>query len=681
MSKIDLRQARQIHLDFHTPGFVTVGDRFDAKRFFDTLEGAAVNAISVFAKCHHGYSYFDTEVGTKHPGLDFDLLGAMCAEGESRGIDLLPYFSFAVDEVYATAHPECVAQFRDGSPVDIQVMEDGSELFWKWMCPNRGDWVESFFLPHVREVLERYPCQGIFIDMAGHLPGSCLCPECRARAGREGVNLDNEPELLAFNAHVMQEFARRLREVMNEYDTELRLEIGCFNRFGDALKAQGVISDFYIESLPIQRGWFFFPMMARYLRNQELPVVGYTGRFLKSWGDFGTVKSAHQMKLEVSTHLAAGVACGIGDHMHCSGYLEPKVYEVIGEAFRFAAARQPYVASYEPVREMAVLAPTTIEGNTAAATRSTGGAVDRYGALLGASKWMMESHYQWDVITRENTLEGFGALVVPHGDIPAAMVGHIDTFVQDGGLLIACFDGLEADDPVARDPWRELLGIEATSMSEHPGSFYRALDERINDGLGDMAHYAHGASMIIEPAVECQTLADTWYSPCIRSRDCFYGHFHGPATEKGPAAVTARKHGKGHVVLVSHDLFNIFPKTGYVRHRMLLDNIVGAFVDPARRVLRTNAPGVVEVTAGRKDGRIVLQLVPFVVDRRHREAFESASEPVAISGIELQWLPESDVQKVYDPLSDREIDWSRDDDGSIRIRMPEVSEHTLVLME
>ena len=36
-----------------------------------------VDTINIFAKCHHGYSYYPTQVGTQHPGLSFDLLGSM----------------------------------------------------------------------------------------------------------------------------------------------------------------------------------------------------------------------------------------------------------------------------------------------------------------------------------------------------------------------------------------------------------------------------------------------------------------------------------------------------------------------------------------------------------------------------------------------------------------------------
>jgi len=87
MSKIAYDDLRQVHLDFHTPGFVKVGAKFDAAAMFDTLEASEVNGLCFFATCHHGYSYFDTRTGVRHPGLDFDMFGRAAAGGgaASRG--------------------------------------------------------------------------------------------------------------------------------------------------------------------------------------------------------------------------------------------------------------------------------------------------------------------------------------------------------------------------------------------------------------------------------------------------------------------------------------------------------------------------------------------------------------------------------------------------------------------
>jgi hypothetical protein len=31
-----------------------------------------IDSMTIFAKCHHGYSYYPTGVGTVHPHLKFD---------------------------------------------------------------------------------------------------------------------------------------------------------------------------------------------------------------------------------------------------------------------------------------------------------------------------------------------------------------------------------------------------------------------------------------------------------------------------------------------------------------------------------------------------------------------------------------------------------------------------------
>jgi hypothetical protein len=69
--------ARQVHLDFHTSELIPgIGDRFEKTQFQEALTLGRVNHINIFGKGHHGYSYFPTKEGTKHPNLEFDLLGA-----------------------------------------------------------------------------------------------------------------------------------------------------------------------------------------------------------------------------------------------------------------------------------------------------------------------------------------------------------------------------------------------------------------------------------------------------------------------------------------------------------------------------------------------------------------------------------------------------------------------------
>ena len=70
------------------PGGVAVGSLAGS-----ALVAANVDSVTLFAKCHHGMSYYPTKVGKVHPGLMFDLLGAQIEACHKRDIRA-PIFVF-----------------------------------------------------------------------------------------------------------------------------------------------------------------------------------------------------------------------------------------------------------------------------------------------------------------------------------------------------------------------------------------------------------------------------------------------------------------------------------------------------------------------------------------------------------------------------------------------------------
>lgn len=58
---------RQIHLDFHNSEEIkNIAGDFSGEKFADTLENAHVNSINLFARCHHGMMYYQSEIGRAH---------------------------------------------------------------------------------------------------------------------------------------------------------------------------------------------------------------------------------------------------------------------------------------------------------------------------------------------------------------------------------------------------------------------------------------------------------------------------------------------------------------------------------------------------------------------------------------------------------------------------------------
>ena len=100
---------RQIHLDFHTSEHIP-GDRRGVRSgrcSSRRCKAAHVDSITIFAKCHHGWSYYPTKVGAPHPHLARpDLLGDMVTALKAADIECPIYISVQWDERNARIHPE-----------------------------------------------------------------------------------------------------------------------------------------------------------------------------------------------------------------------------------------------------------------------------------------------------------------------------------------------------------------------------------------------------------------------------------------------------------------------------------------------------------------------------------------------------------------------------------------------
>jgi alpha-L-fucosidase len=125
---------RQIHMDFHTsPEIPDVGADFDGAEFAQTLKQANVDSVTCFAKCHHGMSYYPTEVGVVHPHLKRDLLGEQIEACHRAGINVPVYISVVWDEHAAAAHADWLQVSPSGALAGRPPFGNHG---WRFLCMN-----------------------------------------------------------------------------------------------------------------------------------------------------------------------------------------------------------------------------------------------------------------------------------------------------------------------------------------------------------------------------------------------------------------------------------------------------------------------------------------------------------------------------------------------------------------
>ena len=310
---------RQIHLDFHTSEHIPgIGAAFDPDEFVGTLKDAAVNSITIFAKCHHGWSYYPTKIGAPHPQLARpDLMGDMVKALTAADIECPIYISVQWDERNARLHPEW--RVMSASNKFHRAGDDpstGQQLSaaWHTLCLNHKAYRDEL-LEHAREVLRNYDTPGIFFDII--LTPDCVCPECIATMQAHGLDPEKPADRLKNDEWVNERFRSEMSAALREEFPGARIFYNCGHIHKQGPKRFASYSHLELESLPTG-GWGYdhFPSSARYAATLGLDFVAHTGKFHTSWGEFGGFKHPDALEFEAAQMVALGSKCLVGDQLH-----------------------------------------------------------------------------------------------------------------------------------------------------------------------------------------------------------------------------------------------------------------------------------------------------------------------------------------------------------------------------
>ena len=429
---------RQVHLDFHTsPHIPGVGSDFDAREFAATLKRAHVNSVTVFAKCHHGYTYYPSKVGTPHPTLapGRDLLGEQIEALHREGIRCPIYLTVGWDSLLTQTRPEWRTLFKDGQFGDWKG-QPGIWAFVNWLHPDYQQHLEDL----TRETLARYgrEVDGFFYDICFFPKGACWSPESRKFREKHGLMDDTPAGFDRFLSKAQETFSRRYWDVIRAARPEATV---FFNAGSDTFLEPGLggraryenMSHMEIESLPSGFwGYFHFPRLARSTAHWGKPWLGMTGRFQTMWGDFGGLKPQAALEFECFRPQALGGANSIGDQLPPGGRLDAAAYDLIGAVYAQVAAAEPFYAGSSALAQVGIVTSGTpgLDGDGTAQSDE------------GAIQMCEEFHYECQLLDSASELSGLDALVL--GDsttLTPDFVEKLRAYHAAGGKLLISHKG------------------------------------------------------------------------------------------------------------------------------------------------------------------------------------------------------------------------------------------------
>lgn len=602
MVKVELR-FRQVHLDFHTSEHIAnVGADFDPEEFASTLKKAHVNSVTCFARCHHGWIYFDTKLfpERRHPHLVRNLLKEQIEACHKRDIKVPIYTTVQWDHYTANEHPEWLVLDEHGCPTGTKLYEPG---FYRNLCVNSP--YKDFLKAHIKEILQTFSVDGLFIDIVR--PLDCSCKYCRAGMEAEGLEPSDPRARWKYAVKTINNFKIEMTNFIRQFNEDCTIfynsgHVGPMQR-----STVNAYTHFELESLP-SGGWGYmhFPIAVRYARNLGVDCLGMTGKFHTSWGDFHSFKNKRALEFECFRMLALAAKCSIGDQLHPSGRICPVTYKLIGEVYSQVEKKEHWCKNARPVSEIGVLTPEEF--------METVGFGQLPPAIIGVTRMLQEGFHQFEIIDSASDFSRFKVLILPD-NIPVSpdLAYKLEKFIADGGSIIASYEsGLNNDktDFALKD-----LGVKLKGPAPYSPDFIVPKGE-IGKGLPETEHVMYMRGLEVEPEPGSQVLADVVVPYFNRTYKHFCSHRHTPSSGKVGYPGIIRN---GRSIYFIHPIFSQYYKNAPLWCKKLFLNALDMLLPEP--LVRVKAPSTTLVTLNEQttENRWVLHLLHYIPERRGQD--------------------------------------------------------------
>jgi hypothetical protein len=657
---------RTIHLDFHTgPDIPDVGKDFDAEEFARTMAEARIDSVTVFASCHHGHLYYDTDRPERHPGLpkSLDLLGEQIEALHRHGIRAPVYMSVQVNEYAANVNPGWIAVDPDGRQV-----KRGGPLGAGWHVLDMSSPYQDFLAEQIDEVLRKYgPLDGLFLDM-------CWDQVSVSRWAIDGIHrmgLDprEDGDRHRYARAVAHGYMARFKQMVDDAHRE-HGPVGIW--FNSRPKTnlheeRKFLRHIEVEALPTGGwGYAYFPYTARFVRPLNLPTLSHTARFHKSWADFGGLKPEAALLYECSLILSQGMTNGIGDQLHPRGVLEKPAYDLIGRVYHHIEACEPWVHGGRLLSQIAVIIDPDLG--------------DRPGpAGLGIIRSLQQLRHQFDLLPSTADLTAYPLVIVPEMvAVDTALADKLRAYLQAGGALIvsgsAALDGNGA-------PILSELGIATHGDSPFTVSYLRVGEQMSKRPMGsmgqripDMDHVMYEQGFRMSAAEGSEVLCRVVEPYFERNYRHFSSHFQTPPDKLSPYAAIIQC---GRAITFAVPIFTAYGRHGNLSYRDILDNCIERLLP--QPLIRDDGPSHLETTVVRKGGNVIVHLISFSVVRRTQD-LDIVEDAIPLVDMPLAVRVDQEPVRVLLEPAGRELEFTFQD-GYVHTAVSVLEGHAMVVFE
>jgi hypothetical protein len=485
----------------------------------------------------------------------------------------------------------------------------------------------------------------------------------------------------AGKAEDRQAFAR---EALEKYYRETTAAARCdnpnmpvFHNSGHVAKGNRDVLKYFshleLESLPTG-GWGYdhYPLSAKYAMQTGFDVLGMTGKFHTTWGEFGGFKHPNALRYECAAMLAFGSKCSVGDQLHPNGKMDPSTYKIIGAAYSEVEAKEAWCDNVKSVTDIAVLSSESETGDRNPDT--------------GAGRVLLEDHFLFDLIDRNVDFNQYKMLVLPDViQVDDDLESKVNAYLKQGGkLLLTGKSGLKKDG----SGFAFNIGAEFDGESPYQPDYLQP-DEELAISFVESPLVMYTKSQQVR-ATSGEVLANIKNPYFNRTWQHFCSHQHAPDAELSEYAAAVRNE---NILYLAHPVFTQYYGMGAVAYREYISKAIRNLLANDER-LTTNMPSTARVSLMEQpdENRYVLHLLYANTIARGApvtfspEGYVNPGKPVEVIEellplrdveVEIQ-LPKTIKRMTFEPQG-QEIPFTQEN-GLVKIKVDEFSCHQMVVL-
>lgn len=676
-----MRAYRRVHMDFHNPDFLSdIGKNLDPKIYVGTLKKANINSLVVFAKCHHGNSYYPTRAGRRHPALGRDILGEILEECNRQGITPLVYYSVAWDKYVEEKNPDWLQRTKDGGTI--------SHRIWKFLCLN-SPYKREVVFPQLREIIKNYGnlnFLGFWLDVCWMVPEGCYCEYCKRKFLKEyghSIEEAGNRERLGFLRESVINFLKEAKEVVKRGKSSLLVGrnqvwhsmLPLYETSSSSILYPGKydelwkVPDFMVTERSSPCGYPIEPqgildasLWAKYFRGFDKPFEILLTRFIHGWGAWDIMPPAY-LRTVFAQIVANGGVISCGDQAYPNCTLDRGVYEMLGEAFSYIVKREKWFIDKEEVANVCIL-------------------TDEWGpSFRGVAQTLSQLQIPFairDFIRAKGKgLDTYKLVVCPTlGSLNEEKKSILETYLNGGGKILADCSAETID----KELLERLFGVTYIGQSPYSIGYLDMSPLGLANTLFEIPLLVEGPFVELEPK-SAEKVIDWLYPRTESMGKRYWRHPNAPpGVRSSYLGAAINKVGNGQSLLIAAPIFRDY----WTKNHWYLKPVVKALLEKlySKSLIRAKKDYInLEICLTRDEKSIQIHLITYE-EAPKTERFSLVEENPAIYNLSLDLSKElvKNVAHVYLAPGEKKLDW-RDKGDYIEIDLPKIQGYEILVVE